>query len=264
MFSFMANHLIIDLVPKQKANTRKVEYADELQQLRDYLLGSNNEDAKRPLLYPLFQKLFREKFKIESDAHGADVYVEGKLIVESKTEYAQWLEGFYQALHYQRRFGLAYNTIIVIAHKFIGIWKVNDLPEYAVMLSHAVLAFDAPSAAGKENARKTSKANREAIKDKAFYWLEPKQLEDDYHLGSKSLTVESYEILKILNNLESDRLQINTHNFIDTIEIMKSFFHEPINAVHAFYEIVAYWDITSTVAEKSNGNINLIGYKGNY
>src|SRR5437773_1784429 len=146
---------------KQKTKPRQIVYADELQQLRDYLQSDDNEDAKRPLLYPLFQKLFREKFKVESNVSGADIYVEGKLIVESKTDYAQWLEGFYQALHYQRRFGLAYNTIIVVAHKFIAIWKVNQLPEYAVMLSHSVLPFDAPSAAGKENARKTTKASRE-------------------------------------------------------------------------------------------------------
>jgi hypothetical protein len=228
------------------------------------LLSEDNEDAKRPLLYPLFQKLFREKFKVESNVSGADIYVEGKLIVESKTDYAQWLEGFYQALHYQRRFGLAYNTIIIIAHKFIGIWKVNQLPEYAVMLSHSILPFDAPVSAGKENARKTSKANREAIKDSAFYWLEPKQLDDDYKLGSRSLTIESYEILKILNNLESDRLQINTHNFIDTIESMKSFFNHPIDAVHAFYTIIAFWDITSTAATKDNGDVQVIGFKGHH
>ena len=251
-------------MPKQKTKKREIVYGDELQQLRNYLKSDSNEDAKRPLLYPLFQKLFREKFKIESDAHGADVYVEGKLIVESKTDYVQWLEGFYQALHYQRRYGLAYNTIIVITHKFIGIWKVNNLPEYAVMLSHSVLAFDAPSAAGKENAKKTAKANKEAIKDKAFYWLEPKQLNEDYHLGTRSLMVESHEILKILKNLESDRLQINTHNFIDTIESMKSFFHQPIDAVHAFYTMIAYWDITSTVAERPNGNMQMVGFKGHH
>ena len=79
---------------KPKPKTRTVVYADELQQLRDYLLSNKNEDAKRPLLYPLFQKLFRDKFKIESDANGADVYVEGKLIVESKTEYSQYFDLF--------------------------------------------------------------------------------------------------------------------------------------------------------------------------
>ena len=34
---------------------------------------------------------------MESDVHGADVYVAGQLIVERKTNHDQWLEGFYQA-----------------------------------------------------------------------------------------------------------------------------------------------------------------------
>ncbi len=249
---------------KRKAKPRTIVYADELQSLREYLQSDDNEDAKRPLLYPLFKKLFSGKFQIESNAQGADIYVEGKLIVESKTDYSQWLEGFYQALHYQRRYGLAYNTIIVVAHKFIAIWKVNELPEYAVMLSHTVSSSLAPSAAGKENARKTSKASREEIKDKAFYWIEPKQLDDDYKLGTRSLTVESYAIKNILINLDADRLQINPHNFIDTIESMKAFFHYPIDAVHAFNTIVAFWDITSTAALKDNGAIQVVGFKGHY
>ncbi len=248
---------------KQKQKHRQIVYADELQQLRNYLQSDDNEDAKRHMLFPLFQKLFKEKFKSESNAEGADVYVEGKLIIESKTDYAQWLGGFYQALHYQKRFGLAYNTVIVIAHKFIAIWKVNKLPEYAVILSHTTDSYLAPSVAGKENARKTSKANRDVIKDAAFYWLEPKQLDDDSS-GGKSITIESYEILKILNNLDSDRLQISTHSFIDTIESMKAFFAQPIDAVHAFYTIVAFWDITSTAATKDSGEVQVVGFKGHH
>ena len=99
-----------------KQKPRQTVYADELQQLRNYLQSEDNEDAKRDKLFPLFKKLFKEKVKSESNAEGADVYVQGKLIVECKTDYSQWLEGFYQALHYQKRFGLAYNTVIVIAH----------------------------------------------------------------------------------------------------------------------------------------------------
>jgi hypothetical protein len=54
----------------------KVTYTEELRKLKEYLISDSNEDAKRPLLYPLFQKLNKEKFKIESDACGADVYIE--------------------------------------------------------------------------------------------------------------------------------------------------------------------------------------------
>lgn len=50
-------------------------FEKELQSLRKYIQSSDNEDAKRTLLYPLFQKLFKDKFKIESNANGTDGYV---------------------------------------------------------------------------------------------------------------------------------------------------------------------------------------------
>ena len=92
--------------------------------------------------------------KIEGDAKGADLYVEGQLIVEAKTDESQWLAGFYQALHYQRKFGLTYNTIMVVAHKFVAIWKLNKLPEFATVLAHTADAHAAPSATGTVNAKK--------------------------------------------------------------------------------------------------------------
>ena len=97
----------------------------------------------------------------------------------------------------------------------------------------------------------------------AFYWLDAKALAGDIFAGSRNLTTESFEILKVLNNLDSDRLQVNTHNFITTIERMKPFFEHPIDAVHAFYTIVAFWDITSTVSENERGELRVIGFKGN-
>lgn len=86
-------------------------FEQELQSLRKYIQSSENEDAKRTLLYPLFAKLFKDKFNIESNANGADGYVEGQLIIEAKTNFNQWIEAFFQALHYKKKFGLAYNTI---------------------------------------------------------------------------------------------------------------------------------------------------------
>ncbi len=99
--------------------------SDELEFFKKYLRSIDNEDARRPLLYPLFKKLFGDKMKIESAAKGADVYIDGLLIVEAKTDYGKWLEGFYQALHYQRKYGLGYHTVMVVANEFIGIWKLN-------------------------------------------------------------------------------------------------------------------------------------------
>ena len=55
---------------------------------------------------------------------------------------------------------------------------------------------------------------------------------------------------------------MNTQNFIQAIERMKPMFDSPIQAVHCFYTIIAYWDITSTVTEKPNGKISVTGFKG--
>lgn len=236
----------------------------ELAELTKYLRSESSEKSRQHLLYPIFRKLFKDKLKIENDACGADVYVEGKLIVEGKSSDSQWVEGFYQALHYHKKFGLTYNTIIVIAHKFVAVWKLNKLPEFATILAHTASVNDAPNKVGKENAKKTQKIHEREIKEAALYWLEPKMLEGDIFANAKNLTTESFEILKILNNLDSDRLQINRHNFIQTIERMKPFFEQPIDAVHAFYTIVAFWDITSSAAANDAGDeLRVVGFKGN-
>ena len=114
----------------------KTEVWEDRKQITEYLLSESSEDARRPLLYPFFQRLNREKFKTESDAHGADVYIEGQIIVESKTHYSDWLEGFFQALHYHKKHCLVYSVVVVMAHKFIGVWKVNKIPEFAVIMAH--------------------------------------------------------------------------------------------------------------------------------
>jgi hypothetical protein len=237
---------------------------EELQKFTDYLRSDSNEDAKRADLFPLFKKLFKDKLKSESDAHGADIYVEGKLLVECKSSETQWLDGFYQALHYQKKHGLAYNTVIVLAHKFVAIWKLGTLPEYAVIQSKTADATKPPNVIGRENARKTSAHNKKEIKDAAIYWLSPRDLDGDIFVDAKNLTTESYAVLKILNNLDSDRVQINPHNFINEIEQLKSYFEKPIDAVHAFYTIVAFWDITSKASINDAGDeIRVIGFNGN-
>ncbi|GEM54951.1 hypothetical protein FB1_11720 [Flavobacterium branchiophilum NBRC 15030 = ATCC 35035] len=240
-------------------------FDQELRSLQKYIESNENEDAKRQLLYPLFTKLFKDKFSIESgkNTHGADGYVEGQIIIEAKTNYTQWLDGFYQALHYKKKFGLSYNSIMVIAHEFCAIWKIKNLPEFAVVISNTADANMAPSTIGKENARKTAKTNMLLIKEAAQYWLEPKDLKGELFQGKKSLITETYEILKALTHLDSERIQVNKHNFIHAIERMKLFFETPIEAVHAFYSIIPYWDITSSVAENEiSETIRIIGFSG--
>jgi hypothetical protein len=244
---------------------KNISYDQELRSLQKYIESTENEDAKRQLLYPLFTKLFKDKFKIESalNTHGADGYVEGQLIIEAKTNFSQWLDGFYQALHYKKKFGLSYNSIMVISNEFCAIWKIKNLPEFAVILSHTADANLAPSTIGKENARKTANNNKVLIKEAAQYWLDPKDLKGELFNGRKSLITETYEILKVLKNLDSERILVNKHNFIHAIERMKFFFEQPIDAVHAFYSIIPYWDVTSSVAENDNSEtIKVIGFSG--
>lgn len=202
--------------------------------------------------------------RIESAACGADVYIDGLMIVEAKTDFNQWLTGFYQALHYQKKYGLGYHTVMVIANEFIGLWKLNKLPEYVTILSKTSDPHKAPNEIGKINAKKTTAPIKRQIQESAFYWLTPKDLAGDIFAGAKNLTTESFEILKILKNIESDRQIIGIHNFINTIERMKSFFETPIEAVHAFYSIIYFWDITSKVSTNEAGNeVRVLGYNGN-
>lgn len=116
---------------------------------------------------------------------------------------------------------------------------------------------------GVTNARKTQKAQLNLIRESAIYWLDPKSLQGDMFAGAKNLTTETFEILKVLKNLDSSRIMVNTHNFIHTIELMKPLFENPIEAIHAFYTIVNYWDITATVAESDYTNeVRVIGFRG--
>lgn len=248
----------------QSHSKGRITFTEEIKQLKKYLYSDSNEDAKRPLLYPFFKKLNPDKFKIESDACNADAYIEGQIIVEAKTDYSDWLEGFYQALHYHKKHGLVYSIVVVIAHKFVGIWRVNKLPEFAVIMAHTSDAQKAPNVIGKENARKTTQQSKKEIRDAAIYWLEPKDLAGDYFAGeAKSIDYEVFEILNILRNTGVERLQMNTRNFIEHIELLKKYFDHPIDAVHAFYTMVAYWDITSTISyNESSEKVCLVGFKG--
>jgi len=239
---------------------KKQDFGEELNNLKNYLTQAQSEAAKRHLVYPLFKKLFPEKFKTESEAQGADIYIEGKLIVELKTSESDWLLGFYQALHYQKK-GLTFSAICVIAEKFIAVWKVNHIPEHAVILAHTADAMLAPNVIGKENAKKTQKHIKDEILQSAIFKLSP----TDVAKAQKELRLlfEVYEFKNIITNLDADRIQINTLNFIDTIEQMKRFFDNPIEAIHTFYAMVGYWDITSVIAESDFGDeIRLVGYKG--
>ncbi|MCK4333413.1 hypothetical protein KAX06_01355 [candidate division WOR-3 bacterium] len=230
----------------------------ELDQLKEYLLNPGKEKAKDYLAFPLFKKLFGSKFKKETDAARADIYIQGQLLVELKSDSRDYIAGFYQALHYAK-LGLSFSAICVIAQKFIALWKVNKIPDHAKRLSAKADATMPPNAIGALNARRTTKAQSIEILNAAVFKLVPADFEG---LFKRDFDTALPEFVQVLKNLEAKRIQIDTHNFIDSIKQLERFFEDPLDAVHCFYAIVGFWDVTSTVATDASGELFLIGKRG--
>jgi hypothetical protein len=231
----------------------------ELDLLQEYLTNPGTENAKDYLAFPLFQKLFGAKFKKQSDASGADIYIEGKLLVELKSDSDDYLQGFYQGLHYAK-LGLTFSAVCVIAEKFLAVWKVNSIPDHAKRLSAEADAMIPPNIIGATNANRTNKAQQNEILKSAIFKLTPQDFEGFF---SKDFDVSLPEFIQVLKNLDAERIQINTHNFIEHVKQLERFFDDPIDAIHCFYAIVGFWDITSTVAmQETSDTVQVIGHKG--
>jgi hypothetical protein len=225
----------------------------ELDQFKKYILSESSENSKDHYVFPLFQKLFTSKFKKESAAAGADTYIEGKLLVELKTKTDDNYAGFFQALHYAKK-GLTFSSICVITYKFIGIWKVNNIPDFAKKYSYEADAIKSPSVIGTSLANRLTKSEKIEILKNAFFLIRPQDLESFFG-NEKDIDTSLFEFVNVLKYLESERMQINPRNFIQTIELMKSLFADPLEAIHFFYAIVGYWtpsSIVSTVGESDN------------
>jgi hypothetical protein len=232
---------------------------NELKQFEKYLLDPGTENAKDHLVFPLFQKLFGSKFKKQSDAEGADIYIESKLLVELKSDADDFLAAFYQGLHYAKK-GLAFSAVCVVAQKFVAIWKINSIPDFAKKLSAEADGTEAPNDIGVKNARATSKAQKAEILKSAIFKLDATDLEG---LFKKNNDTELRAFIQVLKNLDADRIQINRHNFIDQIKQLEKFFADPIDAIHCFYAIVGFWDVTSTVAfNDESDKVRVFGKKG--
>lgn len=218
---------------------------NEVDQLKKFLISKSKERAKDHLVFPLFEKLFNGKFKKESDAAGADIYIEGKLVVELKSDSDDFVSGLYQALHYEKK-GLSFSAVCVIAHQFIGLWKIIDLPKEVLEIAKKSDPLKAPNDIGKINARKTNSILKRKITDQKFFSLVESDLEGFFSDGS---VIKLNEFISVLKNLDSDRIQIAPQNFINKINLLREFFETPLEAIHCFYAIVGYWNATSKVLE---------------
>lgn len=235
------------------------KHKTELDLLQEYLTNPGTENAKDHLVFPLFQKLFGTKFKKQSDAEGADIYIEGKLLVELKSDSGDYLQGFYQGLHYAK-LGLTFSAVCIIAEKFLAVWKVNNIPDHAKKLSAEADAMISPNIIGATNASRTNKAQQNEILKSAIFKLVPQDFEGFF---SKDFDVSLPEFIQVLKNLDAERIQINTHNFIEHVKQLERFFDDPIDAIHCFFAIVGFWDVTSTVAiQDTSDTVQVIGHKG--
>ena len=215
----------------------------ELADLKESLLNGSNEDANRPLVYSFFRGLFGKHFLVESNAQGADGYVEGKLLVELKTASSDWLTGLYQGLHYQK-LGLSLPYVCVIANRFIGLWSVAELPRSVLELAAKADSQLPPNKIGRINSNKTNKTTRLATRRSSAFLLE-----EPYFSGFFVKDIDSMikGFVFALRNLDRARIQINLFNFLDQIDLLKMFFEKALDAIHCFYAIVGYWTVTSKV-----------------
>ena len=226
-----------------------------LETLKEYILSDKPEEQKRHLIYQYFGELFKKEFHTEE--RKADIYIDGQLIVETKSKAVDFLSGFYQALHYRKK-GLTFTAICVIAHKFIALWRSEDIPDYAYKLAHRSDPMKAASETGKINAHKTGKNRMEEIRKSASFILMPGDF--DAALFQPTI-IELYEFQKMILNLEAKRQQVDSRNFIDTISLLEKFFDKPLDAIHCFYAMVGVWDETSMVAMNDNNEIRAFSTK---
>ena len=227
----------------------------ELAQIHLALTNGSNEDAKRPLVYPFFKAVFPDKFKVESEAEGSDIYIQGKLLVELKGN--DWLAGFYQAQHYLKK-GLSFFNICVLQNDFVALWRLNDdsIPKEARKLAKESDPHVAPSTIGRRNAKATSKALRNAILKSCTFLYQPQK--DSLFSKQSSLALRGW--LQQLNNLDAARLQVRPDNFIDAVEKLEEFLPTKMEAIHCFYAIVGSWDVTSKVTRIDDDNLSVTSF----
>ncbi len=222
--------------------------------LKKYITSSESENANDDFAVSFFRKVFGN-VKKGSSGSNTDIYVEGRLVVELKTYYNDWASGLFQALHYHKK-GISYSAICVIAHRFIGLWKVNEIPRDIIKIAKNSDINKSPSEIGVINSKKINRTQQSKLIKSAVYLY--KLEENDLFYSEIDLQIANFE--DYLLNLDSERTRITPNNFIQKAEMIKKYFENPIDAVHVFYNILPYWDTTSKIpiAKLNKPNILLI------
>lgn len=219
-------------------------------QLKEYVIKGRSENASNHHVYPFFQKIFpKDKFKRESEAAGCDIYIVGILAVELKTHEAEWLQGFFQVLHYNKK-GLSFSAVSVITNNFIGLWRLADLPSEVTAIILNTDANKSANEVGKINANKCNKALKQKILDCVYFSYNKEQ--------PLFIDAKLYEFEEKLQHLDVLRNQINPNNFLRKIGLLNNYFNDPIKAIHCFYTMLPFWDTTSKIPDARVSEQNIL------
>jgi len=225
---------------------KRTKSASSREQFLQFLTTNASENAKSHLPIAFLQEAVGERLTKESAAEGADGYFEGRLIVELKSDSDQWLEAFFQALHYRKR-GLTFSAVCVLSRHFVGLWHVAQIPAFALEFADAADTRKAPNDIGKTNANKAKSRRVEVLKAASFL-IDPKHFGDTI-FGEQHVRMLVDEFAERLGNLGEVRQTITPQNFIRKVAMMREFFSQPMEAIHCFYEIIHVWDATAVVAD---------------
>lgn len=199
------------------------------------------EKANEDLAIGYFRSLFPD-FTRQSDASRSDGYVCGHFVLELKSNSSDWYSGLLQGLAYSKQ--LDFSLIVVAAEGFLGIWRVEDIPEE---IREALIKKEsAPNKIGKEFARIFKHLKTKILK-KAIW------SDDQLHglfVTNKMLAldkIKSFE--KTLLACKKIREKITTKNFTKILKRMIEFFdkNHPIKTVSGFYGMIYSWDKSSIV-----------------
>lgn len=202
-------------------------------------LSQGEEKANEDMALQYFRHLFPPpNFKRQSEASGADGYVQGHFVLELKGKKEDWLKGLMQALAYKQ--SLNFSCVVVIAKQFFAIWNINDLPEK--LLEDIGKATGPANEIGKNLATKYHNDAQLLLKNALWqYNFKPQASTlDDFYAGLKFFESTLFAQKRV-------RQKITIKNFISILPQMAPYFSSKIKAVRAFYGMLYGWDENSTL-----------------
>lgn len=206
--------------------------------LKEFLCSTTTTERDEDLAIGYFRKLYKNSFIRQSEAKHADGYVPGHFVLEIKSDEKDWYVGLLQGLAYQNK-DLSFSLIVVACKKFLGIWRVDDLPQ-KIRDDVSVLKKKAPSAIGRELATKYKRIKGSILSSAIWYKPELTGPVFSQHFADN---IKSFQTT--LNREKKTRQPITLENFVNKLEEMKKFFDpkQPIKTVRAFYSMIyGPWD----------------------